>query len=155
MELKVWIWTCEDSPGSTKNTPIHSLSSLSEIHKKYLGNFSADPSKICYSAVRALIMHVDWIDEIMTYHQSLTYFSGFGHRSRHGSSRGSRNSYDDQRIPYSNPLGLGINLEPFFSDFGFTSFGSVTSTVGGNNPNVQRTSTSTRFINGNKITKIK
>lgn len=87
-------------------------------------------------------------------HDLLFGMSGHGHRngSRNGNSRsGSRISYPDQSISSFSPFSFGFNFDDFGSG-GFTSFSTFNSTVGGSSPNVKRTTTSTRFTNGKKIT---
>lgn len=85
------------------------------------------------------------------------WFEGL-HRSHR---RGNRHSHPQQNTiasqffsPFS--FGLGMNgMDDFFNSGanGFTSFSSFNSTFSGSgNGAVKRTSTSTRFINGKKIT---
>lgn len=82
-----------------------------------------------------------------------------GHRDR---SRRNRNSHPQDALTsqFFNPFGIGRTstlMDDLFSTStgGFTSFSSINSTFtngGGGNANIKRTSTSTRFSNGKKIT---
>lgn len=79
-----------------------------------------------------------------------------GHRNRHSNS-GHENSITSQ---FFHPFGFGFELG--FDDMfrggpqsgvsDFSSFSTSFTSAQGNTPAVKRTSTSTRFINGKKIT---
>lgn len=90
----------------------------------------------------------------------------------HGSSRHShghhRNSHPQNTISSHhmfNPFGLGFGMNGFeelitpsaHHGGGFTSFSTFNSNFGGSQPggNVKRTSTSTRYVGGKKITTTK
>ncbi|XP_044753785.1 dnaJ homolog subfamily B member 6-B isoform X2 [Coccinella septempunctata] len=79
----------------------------------------------------------------------------------HGHSRGSRrnrNSHPSSAISshFFSPFGMSLGgnmMDDFFSGgSGFTSFNFDSSVSNGHATNVKRTSTSTKFINGKKIT---
>ncbi|XP_018329435.1 dnaJ homolog subfamily B member 6 isoform X2 [Agrilus planipennis] len=83
---------------------------------------------------------------------------GSSHRSRHRNGRNSQNAVTSLFSPFGG-FGLGLSdslMENFLATpGGFTSFSSVNSTFANGSPgstNVKRTSTSTRFVNGKKIT---
>lgn len=87
----------------------------------------------------------------------------FGGRHHHNHRRGNRHSHPQQNTiasQFFNPFGfsLGMNgIDDFFANNsnGFTSFSTFNSTFSGPNGGtaaIKRTSTSTRFINGKKIT---
>lgn len=83
------------------------------------------------------------------------------HSSSHRSRR-NRHSHPQNalRTPFINPFGFALGnslMDDFFngSGGGFSSFSSFNSTFTNGSPsnaNVKRTSTSTRFVNGKKIT---
>lgn len=85
-----------------------------------------------------------------------------GHRDHR--SRRNRNSHPQTALsshhlfsPFGLSLGGGGLMDDFFSNrpAAFTSFSSFNSTFSngsGGNANIRKTSTSTRFVNGKKIT---
>ncbi|KAF2902895.1 hypothetical protein ILUMI_03287 [Ignelater luminosus] len=86
-----------------------------------------------------------------------------GHSDHHRGRRGNRHSHPQNAVsstlfsPFGFGLGIGGSLmEDFFhSPGGFSSFSSINSSFSngsGGPTNIKRTSTSTRFVNGKKIT---
>ena len=75
----------------------------------------------------------------------------FGRRQHHDRHRHGENGFADHHGRVQNmfspfSLGMSLDLAGFGHDDGFGSWG------GSNAPNVKKTSTSTRFVNGKKIT---
>nr|XP_018904800.1 PREDICTED: dnaJ homolog subfamily B member 6 isoform X2 [Bemisia tabaci] len=81
----------------------------------------------------------------------------FGSNSRHSSSRNNGGRHGNQLSSlFGNPFGLGFDTPDFFSDCGQGQWSSISTSYGSPSTNgpvtFKKTSTSTRFINGKKIT---